>query len=59
MTSITARYRKEIASLRTEREMRLLSDDFAMTNGTIREIDRQIIHLKALLVEASCHEEAA
>lgn len=43
---------RQIAKLRHDREMRLISDDFAMTNGTIREFDRQISHLQGLLDEA-------
>lgn len=51
MTSYLNRLRKELASLEQEREFALMADDFAVTNGSLKNLDRHIAHLRSLIAD--------
>lgn len=51
--AFTTRLRREIVQLRAERERCLVLDPEAITNGTIRRLDRAIDRLRDLIAEAS------
>lgn len=51
MTSYINRLKKELASLKQEREFALMADDFAVTNGSLKAIDRHIWHLESLIAD--------
>lgn len=51
MTSYINRLKKELASLKQEREFALMADDFAVTNGSLKTIDRHIWHLESLIAD--------